>query len=154
MRSSYLCDGYSYSGKTVIISLRPSDAYICVSKLTIIGSENGLSHGRRQAIIWTSDGILSIRTFRTHFSEIVRKIHTFSFKKMHIKMSPGKWRPSCLSLNVLKWHSFLAMPPKNFLKSWKDVRLYIHPLCGYCFLPVVAFCNIREIFINDLDAIY
>ena len=34
--------------------------HICVSKLTIIGSDNGLSPGRRQAIIWTNDGILSI----------------------------------------------------------------------------------------------
>ena len=32
-------------------SLRPSDAYICVNKITIIGSDNGLSPGRRQAII-------------------------------------------------------------------------------------------------------
>ena len=29
-----------------------------VSKLTIIGSDNGLSPGRRQAIIWTNAGIL------------------------------------------------------------------------------------------------
>ena len=29
----------------------------CVSKLTIIGSDNGLSPGRRQAIIWTNAGI-------------------------------------------------------------------------------------------------
>ena len=27
--------------------------HICVGKLTIIGSDNGLSPGRRQAIIWT-----------------------------------------------------------------------------------------------------
>ena len=32
--------------------------HICVSKLTIIGSDNGLAPGRRQAIIWTNDGIL------------------------------------------------------------------------------------------------
>ena len=31
--------------------------HICVSKLTIIGSDNSLSPGRRQAIIWTSAGI-------------------------------------------------------------------------------------------------
>ena len=31
--------------------------YIYVSKLTIIGSDNGLSPGRRQAIIWTKDAI-------------------------------------------------------------------------------------------------
>ena len=48
--------------------------HICVSKLTIIGSNNGLLPDRRQAI---------------------------SFKKMHLKMSSGKWRPSCLGLNVL-----------------------------------------------------
>ena len=30
---------------------------MCVSRLTIIGSDNGLSPGRPQAIIWTSDGI-------------------------------------------------------------------------------------------------
>ena len=75
--------------------------HICVSKLAIIGADNGLSPGRRQAIISTNDGILLIRTSRTHFSEIVSKIHTFSFKKMYFKMSSGKWRPSCLGLNVL-----------------------------------------------------
>ena len=32
--------------------------HICISKLTIIGSDNGSSPGRRQAIIWTNAGIL------------------------------------------------------------------------------------------------
>ena len=77
--------------------------HIYVSKLTIIGLDNGLAPGRRQAIIWTNDGILLIRTFRTHFSEIVSEIHTYSFKKMHFEMSSGKWRPSCLGLNVLNF---------------------------------------------------
>ena len=36
--------------------------HICVSKLTNIGSDNGLAPGRRQAIIWTNAGILLIRT--------------------------------------------------------------------------------------------
>ena len=34
--------------------------HICVGKLTIIGSDNGLSPGRRQAINWTNTGILLI----------------------------------------------------------------------------------------------
>ena len=75
--------------------------YICVSKLTSIGSDNGLSPGWRQAIIWTNVGILFIETLGTNFSEISIEIHTFSFKKMHVKMSSGKWRPCCLGLNVL-----------------------------------------------------
>ena len=75
--------------------------HICVSKLTTIGSDNGLSPGRRQAIMWTIAGILLIGPFGTNFSEIVISIQTFSFKKMHLKVSSVKWRPSCLGLNVL-----------------------------------------------------
>ena len=70
---------------------------ICVGKLTIIGSDNGLSPGRHQAIIWTNVGILLIGPLRTNFSEILIGIKTFSFKKMHLKMSSAKWRPYVLA---------------------------------------------------------
>ena len=86
----------------VFNSLGPSDAFICVSKLNIIGSDDGLSPTRRQAIIWTNAGILLIRPLRTNFSEIFIEVYTFSFKKMHSKMSSGKWRPFCLGLNVIR----------------------------------------------------
>ena len=76
--------------------------HICVSKLTIIGSDNGLSPGRRQAIIWNNTGLLLIEPFGTNFSEISIGIQRFSFKKMHLNMSSAKWRPFCLGLNVLK----------------------------------------------------
>ena len=75
--------------------------HICVGNLTIIGSAIGLSPGRRQAITWTNVGILLIGPLGTNFSEMLIKIHTFSFKKIHLKMSSGKWRPFCLGLNVL-----------------------------------------------------
>ena len=55
---------------------------ICVSKLTIIGSDNGLSPGRRQAIIWIHAGILLIRTSGTNFNEILIEIQTFWLKKI------------------------------------------------------------------------
>ena len=67
--------------------------HICVGKPTTIGSDNGLSPGRRQAIIWTNAGILLIGHLGTNFSEILIEIQTFSFKKMHLKMSSAKWRP-------------------------------------------------------------
>ena len=72
--------------------------HICVSKLTIVGIDNGLSPGRRQAIIWTiwTIGILSIRPLGTTISEILGEIHTYSFKKMHSKISSAKWRQLCL----------------------------------------------------------
>ena len=75
--------------------------HICVSKPTIIGSDNGLSPARRQAIIWTNAGILLIEPFGTNFIEIRSKIQNFSFIKMHLKMSSAKWWPFCLDLNVL-----------------------------------------------------
>ena len=75
--------------------------HICVSKLTIIGSDNGLLPERRQAIIWTSAEILLIGPLGTNFSEISIAVQTFSFKKMHLKMSSAKWRPLCLGHNVL-----------------------------------------------------
>ena len=75
--------------------------HICVSKLNIIGSDNGLPPGRRQAIILTNAGILLIRPLGTNIIEILSEIHTFSLNKIHLKMSSGKWEPFCLSLNVL-----------------------------------------------------
>ena len=75
--------------------------HICVGNLTIIGPDNGLSPGRRQAIIWNNAGILLIGPWGTNFSEILIGIHTFSFKKIQLKMSSAKWRPFCLGLNVL-----------------------------------------------------
>ena len=75
--------------------------HICVGKQTIIVSDNGLSPGRRQAIIWTNAGILLIGPLGTNFSEILIGIQTFSFKKMHLKMSSAKWRPFVSVSNVL-----------------------------------------------------
>ena len=76
--------------------------HIFVSKLTIIDSDNSLSPRPCQAIIWTIVGIVLIQILGTNFSEILIEIHTFSFKKMHLKMSSGEWSPFCLGLNVLK----------------------------------------------------
>ena len=75
--------------------------HICVNELTVIGSDNGLSPGRHQAIIWTNAGILLIGPLGTNFREILVKIQIFSIMKMCLKMSSAKWRPFCLGLNVL-----------------------------------------------------
>ena len=57
---------------------------ICVSELTIIDSDNGLSPGRREAILWTNAKIfkiLLIRTLGTNFNEIKAKFIYFHVKK-------------------------------------------------------------------------
>ena len=93
--------------------------HICVSKLATIGSDNGLSPDRRQAIIWSNAGILLIRTIGTNFSEILSEIHAFSLKKMHFKMASAKWRPFCLGLNVLNTDRYLSrLRLKQCLSHW------------------------------------
>ena len=96
---------------------------MCISKLAIIVSDNGLSPGQRQAIIWTNAGMLLIGPLGTNFSEIFIKINSFSFMKMHLERLSAKRRPFCLGLNVLRmliissqgdiltvlfWHLFIS----------------------------------------------
>ena len=78
--------------------------HICISNLTIIGSDNGLSPGRRQAIIWTNDGILLIGPMGINFSEILIEIHTFfiqgnAFENDVCKMVSISFRPQCVKLS-------------------------------------------------------
>ena len=94
--------------------------HIGFSKLTIIGPDNGLSPGRRQAIIWTNAGILSIGPLGTNFSENLIGIQTFSFKKMPLKMSSTKWCPFCLGLNVLTTRLFL-LPSRPLVLNLTNV---------------------------------
>ena len=94
----FICMTHIYWNMVPDLTQGCRETHICVSKLTIIGSDNGLSPGRRKAIIWTHAGLLLIVPLGTNFSELLIKIYTFSFKKMHLKMSSGKWQPFCLGL--------------------------------------------------------
>ena len=96
--------------------------HICNSKQTIIGSDNGLSPGWRQAIIWTSAEVLLIGPLETNFSEILTGIQQFSYKRLHLKMSSGKWRLFCLGPYVLT------------TKSNKAWTMHIIPgtYCSWC----------------------
>ena len=82
----------------LIKSRRP---HICVSKSTIIGSNNGLSLDRCQVIILNNAGILLFGLLGTNFGEILIEIHTLLFEEMHLKMSSWQWRQFCVGLNVL-----------------------------------------------------
>ena len=72
-------------------------AHKCISKLTILGSDNGFLPGQCQAIIWNNDGILSIGPLGINFSEILIRIQTFSFIKMHLKRKAVYGMASILS---------------------------------------------------------
>ena len=87
--------------------------HILISKLTIISLDNGLSPGRRQAIIWTNVGILLIGPFQWNlnqnlyifiqenaFENVIRKLRAIlyqlqcvnkSIQLLHIDVPPLKW---------------------------------------------------------------
>ena len=101
--------------------------HICITKLTIISSDDGLSPGRHQAI-WSIAEILLIWTLGTNFSEMISEIHTFSFKKMHFRMSSVKWQQIGFGLNELNsvWPlKFIVHADQwlftAFLKCWIQV---------------------------------
>ena len=73
--------------------------HIYISKLCHHWFDNGLSPVWWQPTIWTNDGLLSIRPWRTYSIETLVEIQVL-FKKMHLKMSSAKMQPSCLSINV------------------------------------------------------
>ena len=95
--------------------------HICIGKLTTIGSDNGLSPGRRQAIIWTNAGILLIGPIGTNLGEILIGIQTFSLKKICLKMSSVKCQPFCLSLNVLIGGPLVLEDGIDWVMWWSDL---------------------------------
>ena len=108
--------------------------HMCVSTLTIIGSDNGLSPARHLAIIWTNDWILIIGPWGTNFNEILIKIQQSSSKKMALNMSSVKWQTFCLGLNVLtpsvclvltEWWAGLVMP-HCVCGTWRLVTAYTY----------------------------
>ena len=111
--------------------------HICVGKRTIIGSHNGLSPGLRQAIIRTNAGILLIWPLGTKLSEILIAIETFSFEKMHLKMS-GKCGPFWLGLNMLIWQ---GKKPSNLIWfGWQDIcalNILLLPFSNACLLIAI-----------------
>ena len=133
--------------------------HICGSKLTIIGSDNGLSPGWHQAIIWTSAGILLIRTPGTNFSEILSESYTFSLKKMHFKMAAILSRPQCVNwFNALtrftlgipilmKYKLFiLEIRRRSLDHPWSVWKVYIYEIC-------IEFVYIRGYFSIRLHVI-
>ena len=127
MGSFVLCEFKTMVMDSVVLTHWGRVTHIWVSKLTIIGSDNGLSPGRRQAIIWTNDGILLIWPLGTNFSEMLIEIKTFSFEKMQLKMSSAKWHPFCLGLNVLSefvfcdvwlWITMKPVPAISFIVEY------------------------------------
>ena len=126
----------------ILKSLRPSDA--CVSELPIIGSNNGVSPGRRQAITWTNAGILLTGTFRTNFSEILCEIRTLinvAWKTVAI-LSWSQCVKACLATLRCRWivhvKYIFNSGDKNVGYAWLWLILVLRP-------PRYNFVQILEV---------
>ena len=99
--------------------------HICISKSTIIGSDNGLLPGWRQAIIGTNAGILLIGPYGTNFSEIFNQnsnifIHENEFESVVCKMAAILSPPLCVKILIYQWFSI----PEPSVYSYFNI-LYI-----------------------------
>ena len=77
---------------------RATHIHAWVSKLTLTGSDNGLSPERYQPIKINA-GILLNGTLQTNLTEIFSKIRAFSFTKKHLKTSSILSRPQCVKVS-------------------------------------------------------
>ena len=116
VRSPSVCETAETGMRSV--SLGYIYIYTYARKLSTIGSDNGLSPGRRQAIIWTTARIMLIEPLGTNFSEMLIEIPTFSFKKMRLKMSSGKWRPFCVKQKL-----FRSCQMQDLNQCWCIIKL-------------------------------
>ena len=106
--------------------------HICVGNLAVIGSDNGLSPGRRQAIIWTNNGMLLIGPLGTNFSEISIEysnifIQDNAFESVVCETAAILSRPQCVNGMHSNMHSALTL-----IANWLPQR-------EICTLPTLYF---------------
>ena len=124
--------------------------HICVSKLTIIGSDNGLSPGRRQTIIWTNAGILIIGSLGTNFLNLNSKIviQENAFESVVWKMAAIlPWPQYVKDVNWTSNHKLYF-----FLSSWeKGAYIYLreNDTVNSTWCSLATKSNIRTV-INDI----
>ena len=93
--------------------------HICVSKLTIFGSDNGF--------IWTNAGMLLIRIFRTNFSEI--------FKENFFKENPMEnflWKMAAILSRPQCVKAMLEQVPSKMMRSRVNLPWFYSNLKRQC----------------------
>ena len=77
--------------------------HVCVSKLTIVGSDNGLLPGRRQAIIWTNAGLFVNSNLRNKLQWNIKQnsdifIQENAFENVVCEMAAILSQPQCVKV--------------------------------------------------------
>ena len=141
VKPSYLYNGNLYTGK--MASLYWDSAQVFSMLRACISNYFTFFSDLRQAIIWTSAGMMLIEPLGTNFSEILIKIETFSFKKIRLKILSAKCCPFHLGLNVLNLFStsrfhehmtlFAYFCGSNFwihTQVLRSINIYYYPFCA------------------------
>ena len=118
--------------------------HICVSKINIIGSDNGLAPGGCQAVIWNNAGVSLNEPLRANFSEIFiifinfHSIKCIAFENVVCQTSAILSRPQCVnslcSMNHEIWTgvccALCVLVRLSFLE--KKLWIWINILLFYC----------------------
>ena len=118
--------------------------HICVGNLTIIGSNNGLSPGRRQANIWAS----AYCSVDTNCSDISIEIHNFSFTKNVVwKMVAILSMPQCVKRHHTRYVGNEDLPT---CRQWFGIivlRLSIGHISVYMFCTIAVCWPTTELWL-------
>ena len=90
--------------------------HICVSKLTIMGSDNGLSSDQHQAIIWTNAEISLFGPLRKKLQWNLNRnsyifIQEIAFENIVCKMVAILSQPQCIDIEIIEWYFHKYAPP-------------------------------------------
>ena len=91
------------------------------------GSDNGLLPGRCQAITWTNAGIILTGP---NFNEIFIKIHTFSLKKIQLKICRLENGGHFVSASMC-WQTWLIGTWETWLSSFNNTYRFLSSIQKY-----------------------
>ena len=120
--------------------------HICVSDLTIIGSDNGLSPGRRQAIIRTNARILLKRPLRTNLRNSIIFIHDNAFESVVCEKAAILSRPQYLKHTIIS-HNWSRYRPAGIDRYRSGAGILWHVYRT----GVLAFLKTLRRNLSDLD---
>ena len=110
--------------------------HICVTKSSLVHIRACRLAGAKP-FIWTNVGLLPIRRLGTKFNEILIKLHTFLFKKIHFKMSPemasNLSRPQCVKCKQsCHWNLCFFLESHDFILFWHCLPIpYMSGKCSF-----------------------
>ena len=101
--------------------------HICVSKLTIIGSDNSLMSSRCQAIIWTNAGIflMSYIFIKNAFEQVICKMMAILYRAQCVKYIYFYVLGSCCSMSQKVGSAHFSVSGKIFPKGYSSKFDYL-----------------------------